>query len=87
MSFLPEQIGVTENAPIETEPKECALFLPAAVCVALKKTLQKVLDSRRALAVTECARGSSFMPIRRKWEGPRRGRGWSPLLAQKLAPR
>lgn len=52
--------------------KEFALFfLPAAVAVDPEKMPQKVLNSRCVLAVTECARGPSFIPIRRKWEGPR----------------
>lgn len=53
--------------------KECALsILPAALAVDLEKMLWKALNSRCVLAVTECARGPSFIPIRRKWEGSRR---------------
>lgn len=46
-------------------------FLPAAVVVDLEKMPQKVLNSRCVLAVTERARGPSFIPIHRKWEGLR----------------
>lgn len=55
-----------------TEMKEFTpFFLPAAVAVDLEKMPQKVLNSRCVLAVTERARGPSFIAIHRKWEGLR----------------